>query len=122
MAAAASSYLAGSGVLKALAQLGADGAVTLRNVPARSHALDVEVDVAGLGRVRGDVAWGGNWFFIAHLPEPALELGNLEELLSITRRIAAALREQVRERPDPRHAHPRPVLHVGVDPSRSSPG
>ncbi len=39
-----------------------------RNVPARVQALDVELDVPGLGRLRGDVAWGGNWFFIAELP------------------------------------------------------
>lgn len=75
------------------ALLDADGSVTMRNVPARSHALDVAVDVPGLGAVRGDVAWGGNWFFIAHLPEPALELRNLSELTAATRRIATALRE-----------------------------
>lgn len=74
------------------ATLDAAGGVTLRNVPARCHALDVEVDVPGLGRVRGDVAWGGNWFFIAHLAEPALELRNLEPLLAATRRILTALR------------------------------
>ena len=41
-----------------------DGSVSVRNVPAyRLHAA-VEVDVPGHGRVRGDVAWGGNWFFL----------------------------------------------------------
>lgn len=76
------------------ADLGADGSVSLRNVPARCHRLDVAVDVPGLGRVVGDVAWGGNWFFIARLPAPALELRNLDALLDATRRIAAALRAQ----------------------------
>jgi len=75
------------------AELAPDGQVTLRNVPARAYALDVEVQVPGVGAVRGDVAWGGNWFFIAHLPEPALELRNLAELLSVTRRVRAALRD-----------------------------
>lgn len=74
------------------AHLGFDGQVTLRNVPARAHALDVEVEVPGLGRITGDVAWGGNWFFIAHIPEPALELAKLDELMTATRGIAAALR------------------------------
>lgn len=74
------------------ARLDADGLVTLRNVPARCHALDVAIEVPGVGRVVGDVAWGGNWFFIAHLPEPALELRNLDALLAVTRRIAGALR------------------------------
>ena len=43
-----------------------DGAVTIENVPARLHARDVAVDVPGYGRVVGDVAYGGNWFFITH--------------------------------------------------------
>ena len=54
--------------------------------------MDVEVEVPGIGRVTGDIAWGGNWFFIAHLPDPPLELRNLGRLLDVTRRIAAALR------------------------------
>lgn len=76
------------------AVLGEGGEVTLRNVQAKVHALDVAVEVPGVGVVRGDVAWGGNWFFITHLPEPALELPNLPELISKTRQIAAALRAQ----------------------------
>jgi 4-hydroxyproline epimerase len=76
------------------AELQADGQVTVRNVPARCYALDVAVEVPGIGRVVGDVAWGGNWFFIAHLPEPELELRNLGPLLDLTRRIGAALRAQ----------------------------
>lgn len=73
------------------AVLGDDGAVTIRNVPAHCHARDVTVDVPGVGRVTGDVAWGGNWFFIAHLPEPPLVMANLHELLRITRAILDAL-------------------------------
>ena len=47
------------------AELHADGGVTIENVPAYRHQTDVEVDVPGFGRVRGDVAYGGNWFFLA---------------------------------------------------------
>src|SRR5262245_12774077 len=43
-------------------RLHADGRVSVRNIPAWRHRKDVEVNVAGHGRVRGDVAWGGNWF------------------------------------------------------------
>lgn len=76
------------------AELHPDGEVTLRNVPAHCHARDVTVEVPGVGPVTGDIAWGGNWFFIAHLPEPALELRELGRLLEVTRRIATALREK----------------------------
>ena len=41
-----------------------DGSVTVDNVPARRTHHAVQVDVAGHGLVTGDVAWGGNWFFL----------------------------------------------------------
>ncbi|MBP9899378.1 MAG: proline racemase family protein, partial [Gemmatimonadales bacterium] len=46
------------------AVLAEDGEVTIRNVPSYCHRSDVSVEVPGLGRVTGDVAWGGNWFFL----------------------------------------------------------
>jgi 4-hydroxyproline epimerase len=45
----------------------ADGRVRFENVPARVHALDLEVTLEQGGVVRGDLAWGGNWFFIVRL-------------------------------------------------------
>jgi 4-hydroxyproline epimerase len=75
------------------AELEADGAVTLENVPAFCHARDVSIDVPGLGRVTGDVAWGGNWFFLTELPAPAIELANAAALTDATSRILGALRE-----------------------------
>ena len=48
------------------ATLHADGAVSVRNVPAFRHAKQVAVDVPGYGTVFGDVAWGGNWFFLIY--------------------------------------------------------
>src|SRR5262249_49992541 len=38
--------------------------VTIENVPSYRFAHDVPVDVDGIGTVRGDIAWGGNWFFL----------------------------------------------------------
>jgi len=73
------------------AELHPDGVVTIENVPAVCHALDVSTPVAGLGTVTGDVAWGGNWFFLTRLPEPALELSLLDRLLEATARIKRAL-------------------------------
>lgn len=52
------------------AELHDDGSVAVENVPASVHALDVRVRVPTLGWVTGDVAWGGNWFFLAHAMPP----------------------------------------------------
>ena len=73
------------------AELSADGTVTVQNVPSRRHLADVVVDVPGVGRVKGDVAYGGNWFFITELEAPALELSNRAELLRATTAIRDAL-------------------------------
>jgi 4-hydroxyproline epimerase len=68
------------------------GFVTVCNVPAYRHAKDVTVEVEGHGTITGDVAWGGNWFFLTKGESPiALELRNLEELTSLTWRIRQAL-------------------------------
>jgi 4-hydroxyproline epimerase len=75
------------------AELGADGTITIQNVPARCHSLDVEVEVPDLGLLVGDVAWGGNWFFLTHLEGQSLELENVDRLLESTSRIRARLDE-----------------------------
>lgn len=73
------------------------GFVTVRNIPAYRYAKDVTVDVEGHGPVTGDVAWGGNWFYLTKGESPIeLSLRNLEELTSLTWRIRQALvREKV---------------------------
>ncbi|MDL2354665.1 MAG: 4-hydroxyproline epimerase [Pseudomonadota bacterium] len=54
------------------AALHADGSVTVENVPAYRAQHGVTVQVEGYGKVSGDVAWGGNWFFL--IAEHGLEL------------------------------------------------
>jgi 4-hydroxyproline epimerase len=73
------------------AVLAADGSVTIRNVQPRVTALDVAVDVPGLGRVTGDVAWGGNWFFLTSLPGESLAFERRDHLLALAMRIRDAL-------------------------------
>jgi 4-hydroxyproline epimerase len=73
------------------AELHEDGAVTIRNVASHVHALDVAVEVDGIGRVTGDIAYGGNWFFIAHVPGLELRPQRLTELLRATSIIRSAL-------------------------------
>jgi 4-hydroxyproline epimerase len=73
------------------------GFATVRNIPAYRHAKDVTVNVEGHGPITGDVAWGGNWFYLTKGESPIeLSLRNLEELTSLTWRIRQALvRENV---------------------------
>jgi 4-hydroxyproline epimerase len=74
------------------AELELEGAVTIENVPAYCHARDVAIDVPEIGRVTGDVAWGGNWFFLTQLQAPALELENAAHLTLLASEILDALR------------------------------
>jgi proline racemase len=73
------------------AELAVDGGVSIENVPAYRHLADVEIEVAGVGPVRGDVAYGGNWFFLTESVTTGLEMANVRELLSLTTEIRRAL-------------------------------
>jgi 4-hydroxyproline epimerase len=75
------------------ATLAGPNEVSLENVASYRHAKGVEVDVDG-SRVRGDVAWGGNWFFLVDDPRQDLTLGNVERLTERTRRLRQALARQ----------------------------
>ncbi|HEY4645257.1 MAG TPA: proline racemase family protein, partial [Steroidobacteraceae bacterium] len=72
-------------------RLHADGRVSVRNVPAYRHRTGVEVQVEGHGRVTGDVAWGGNWFFLVSDHGQRLEIANAEALIEFTWRVRQAL-------------------------------
>jgi 4-hydroxyproline epimerase len=74
------------------AELHRDGRVSLVNVPSWRHRAQVTVEVEGVGPVTGDVAWGGNWFFIAPAPsDAALDTDEVDALLVLTSKIRAAL-------------------------------
>ena len=73
------------------AELHADGGVTVANVPAYRHARHLAVDVPGHGRVHGDVAWGGNWFFLCHDHGLALTADHIPALLEFSGRVCQAL-------------------------------
>jgi 4-hydroxyproline epimerase len=72
-------------------ELHASGQVSVRNVPAYRHARGVTVEVPGHGRISGDVAWGGNWFFLSADHGQALELANVEALVDFGWRVRRAL-------------------------------
>ena len=76
------------------AELLESGDVVVANVPSYRLRKAVAVDVPGVGIVQGDVAWGGNWFFLAE--EHRLELcpSNLESLTRYAVQIKRALSAQ----------------------------
>jgi 4-hydroxyproline epimerase len=80
------------GVVSAI--LHSNGEVTVNNVASYRFSADVGVAVPGYGIVRGDVAWGGNWFFLVREHSMELALKNIEELTDFTWAIRVALREQ----------------------------
>ena len=64
---------------------------SIENVPSFRHRKDVTVQVDCVGPVTGDVAWGGNWFFLVNDHGQSLDLANVDRLTDIAWRIRAAL-------------------------------
>jgi len=65
--------------------------VTIENVPAYVHKRNVTVAVDGYGRVTGDVAWGGNWFFVTESLPCLLAPANVPELLKAAKALRSVL-------------------------------
>ena len=76
------------------ATLHADGRVTVENVASYRHRKGVVVQVPGYGPVTGDVAWGGNWFFLAENAPFELTLEHRDGLTAYAWAIRCALRDQ----------------------------
>ena len=74
--------------------LHANGEVTVNNIVSYRLTANVEVEVPRYGKVHGDVAWGGNWFFLVRDPAVELSLENIEELTDFAWAIRLALRQQ----------------------------
>ena len=70
------------------------GQVTVNNVVSYRSRANVAVSVPGYGEVRGDVAWGGNWFFLVCNHTMDVTLGNVDHLTTFTWAIRRALRDQ----------------------------
>ena len=76
------------------ALLAESGEVTVNNVLSYRSAKDVRVKVEGHGFVTGDVAWGGNWFYLVSDHGQDLNLVNAEHLTNFTWRIRQALERE----------------------------
>ena len=67
------------------------GEVSIENVVSYRHRKAVGVEVDGFGRVAGDVAWGGNWFFLVDAHDRTLGLGEVDRLTQYASAIRRAL-------------------------------
>ena len=76
------------------ATLHPSGEVSVANVPSWRAKKAITVDVPGIGPVTGDVAWGGNWFFLIEKHGQELELQNAEQLNDYCWRVRQAVNAQ----------------------------
>jgi 4-hydroxyproline epimerase len=76
------------------ATLHPDHGVSITNVPSYRKAAATAIGVQGIGRVTGDVAWGGNWFFLIENHGQKLELSNVEKLSEYAWHVRQAVNAQ----------------------------
>ncbi|MDG2125999.1 MAG: proline racemase family protein, partial [Verrucomicrobiales bacterium] len=65
--------------------------VTIENVPSWREAADFAVEIEGVGEVKGDVAWGGNWFYLVHGHGLEISLENVEALTAFAWKVREAV-------------------------------
>ena len=70
-----------------------DNRVGVQNVLSYRKDAGVEFFVEGYGLIRGDVAWGGNWFFLTESPGIDIQFSNSDALLACTKAIRQALNQ-----------------------------
>ena len=74
-----------------MASASSDGTISITNVPSSCTRFDVEIDLDGR-RYRGDIAYGGNWFFLVDADDDTIiDISNVERLMSLTRALRARL-------------------------------
>ena len=76
------------------ATLHEDRSVSVRNVPAYRYRKGMSIDVPGYGTVTGDIAWGGNWFFLIAEHGQRIAGDNLDALTAYTWAVRQALKAQ----------------------------
>jgi 4-hydroxyproline epimerase len=89
-----------------------NGEISVSNVVSYRTVQRLAVVVPGIGRVSGDVAWGGNWFFLVSEHDQIIDLKHVEALTDFTWRVRAAVNAQ---------GHPH-VDHVELFATSSKPG
>jgi 4-hydroxyproline epimerase len=76
------------------ATLHADGRISVANVASYRSVRNLDVQVPGAGLVRGDIAWGGNWFFLISEHDQIIDLQHIEPLTDFAWSVRAAVNAQ----------------------------
>ncbi len=72
--------------------LGEDGLISVENVPSFRYGEEVSVNVPEWGTISGEVAWGGNWFFLVEGEGPPVEASNIDALTDFTWKVRQSLK------------------------------
>ena len=73
------------------ANLHEDGSVAIVNVPSYRKAANVSLKLPDVGSIVGDVAWGGNWFYLVKNSQRRLAENDVEGLVEFSWRIRQAV-------------------------------
>ncbi|MFM1943772.1 MAG: hypothetical protein RI897_2754 [Verrucomicrobiota bacterium] len=71
-----------------------DGSVSVQNVPSWRQASNIAVLTTNHGTVRGDIAYGGNWFFLTHDHQLPIQPDNIPNLTALSRELRRAVNSQ----------------------------
>jgi len=74
-----------------MVELHGESRVSLENVVRYGVQKSATIDVPGVGVITGDIAWGGNWFYLVRAHQQRIGRENIPNLVQYTRRIRAAL-------------------------------
>lgn len=76
------------------AELHRDGSVSIQNVYSYRYRKGVQVDVPDVGIITGDIAWGGNWFFLVENSPVSIDFKEVKSLTEVSLKIKQALVDQ----------------------------
>ena len=68
-----------------------ESTATVSNVPSYRTAADIQINVPDYGVITGDIAWGGNWFFLIDGQGPEVRYANIDALQKFTSSVRLAL-------------------------------
>lgn len=68
--------------------------VMIENVPSYRYRKAVSLEVEGFGRVTGDIAWGGNWFFMVEREAEEVVPERVEWLSQFARAVRRSLEKE----------------------------